>query len=223
MQCALDGCDVEMGPNSRSTTICAQHKRRFRRTGSYLDRNGNVALRPQYDPICSVEGCEKPHGTASFCYEHYGFWKRWGDPLHQKRWTKHDMTHLCKMDGCLRRAVAKDYCASHYTKAHASGENNHSLGSCTKGKTGYIYMTDRTIDGTILRQFEHRFVMERHLGRRLHKFENVHHLNGIRDDNRVENLELWTKPQLCGQRVEDLLDWFCANYSDEIQGRLDVK
>jgi hypothetical protein len=54
---------------------------------------------------------------------------------------------------------------------------------------------------------EHRKVMQDFLDRPLTADENVHHRNGDRKDNRLENLELWTRSQPPGQRVADKLAW----------------
>lgn len=52
---------------------------------------------------------------------------------------------------------------------------------------------------------EHRVIMRHHLGRDFYPGENVHHLNGCRTDNRLENLELWVTHQPAGQRPRDLV------------------
>lgn len=101
----------------------------------------------------------------------------------------------------VKKMIGSKVCGLCRSKT-GSGNINWKGGKCNL-KNGYvvIYVEKGKY------RFEHVLVMEKFLGRNLFEGENVHHKNGVRNDNRLSNLELWIRSQPSGIRIKDAVEW----------------
>ena len=116
----------------------------------------------------------------------------------------------CSGKRTIRSAQEKCPSVRPWQSENQRGDKNPSWkGGKVKGGNGYIYVLLAENDPLFCMAnktkyvMEHRLNMARHLGRPLEKWEQVHHLNGIRTDNKIENLELWKLSQPAGVRQAD--------------------
>lgn len=112
-----------------------------------------------------------------------------GIPIASPRWARHPRNLVAgERTPCGTRCVTWKLKAGY---VHVRVTNDHPLFACTNG--GWIE--------------EHRLRMMEKLGRPLTEGENVHHKNGVRDDNRLRNLELWSTSQPPGASVDHKIRW----------------
>lgn len=87
----------------------------------------------------------------------------------------------------------------------AQSKRINGSGHTKKRKDGYIAVyypmhPKSNKDGYIM---QHHLVMEKHIGRYIKDDEVVHHINGIKDDNRIENLKLMTFREHAGLHMKE--------------------
>jgi hypothetical protein len=173
---------------------------------------------------CKIEGCKRKYFAKEYCQMHYAR-ERKGYELEAPA-RDVEPGRGCAIEDCGRRHSARGYCAMHYQRllrgydldAPARNTWEKTPGEWRMQRGGYIARHVR-LNGRSETQLQHRVVMEEHLGRPLVKGENVHHKNGQRDDNRIENLEIWVTSQPSGQRLEDKIAWaveFLEQYGYEL-------
>lgn len=106
-----------------------------------------------------------------------------------ERYAAGENPHAMRFDFGVDRVTLVNYLkrAGVYEGDRRPGRHRHSEGYISVMVPRADPMRVMSVNGKVL---EHRLVMARHLGRPLRSDEHVHHKNGVKDDNRLSNLQL---------------------------------
>ena len=170
---------------------------------------------------CSIDDCQRELAAKGYCGAHYARFQKGSDlTLPIKVQPKYDRSD-CALETCDLPRFSNGYCMNHHSRFRRGLPFDHPLlkqpvGTRVALSTGYVKVkVDFDQSKWML---EHRLVMGRHLGRSLYAHEQVHHRDGDRANNDIENLELWSLSHPAGQRVWEKLEWaraFIAQYQGQ--------
>ncbi len=220
--CGRCGQNFKVQPKDSTQKFCSRtckiaHEAVFGR------ENARVACTDFNCTVCGKLFSYKPAAIRSYR-------KKWGkDPLYcstkcgglgkrlpEEAWNttcivcKKRMAIQRRPGGTINRGkrLCSTECRSLFRRLSYQTHNPEQQPTKRVARNGYIRMIIPGKNGESSRDvFEHRYVMEQHLGRKLFSEETVHHMNGDKAFNKLENLELFSSRHGPGQRVIDKVNF----------------
>lgn len=236
--CKYDGC----GRTRRGKDYCRAHENQLKKGGPLEPVK---SMKSRAGTCKGDDGrCEGEIAGDELCRAHW-YRQSKGLPLTEiKRRSsslKGQPCISCAKHGDARKSVSHDGQCSTHSQRRMHGEQDWDRPIKHKSPDGTVAYTTRgyrvisRVNGSS--SYEHRVIAQQLLGRPLEKGENVHHRNGVRDDNRTDgplridptsgrlrsgNLEIWTDPQPSGADVGPVLIWAVEKLTQYGQYDLDT-
>lgn len=173
-KCIVENCDRD----AIARNMCRKHYSLAYYHGTA--RNvGGVNILTGRNAKCLVEDCVDVVNSQGFCNKHYKRVLAYGNPFENN--TLQTQQGPCGAIGCGKPIEKGTFCTKHYLQWWRTGLPYRQIaetGTWQKTVNGYMR---GTVDG--VRMYEHTYLAEKALGKKLPSGAEVHHMNGDKADN----------------------------------------